>query len=228
MTITKFEQSGLILESNNEYRVAIDIAALTPLEKLSDVKPVDVAIVSHMHADHFSIAHLAQLAPQTVLLPREVYEILHKIENIESVSEMPAGDQNMNFYGRTNAKFVFVNNGFVFENEHVKVTFFHADHGPHAQPPVDNYGCVVEMDGQSVYFAGDMFNASGIDVSSATFDYVFLPVGGHYTFGPTEALSFAKQFKHIKNLVPMHYHIRMDALPEFVELVKDEFNVITF
>jgi L-ascorbate metabolism protein UlaG (beta-lactamase superfamily) len=224
MTITKFEQSGLIIESSTGFRMAVDVGSITPIEKLDGVKPVDLFVVSHIHGDHFTPSHIAKLSPKTIILSEECYQVFNpKDLNHPTVS---ITDEMSNTTPRIDANFVIAKGGFVYETDDVKITFFDVDHGPNATVKVENFGFTIEIDGQKIYFAGDMYNPSGMDVTNSEFDYVFLPVGGFYTFGPAEALSFAKQFKKIENLAPMHYHIRMEALPEFIELAKNDFNVV--
>jgi len=53
MKLTKFEQSGFILETEKGFRLAFDIGNKTPVEKLAGIS-VDAMLVSHIHGDHFS------------------------------------------------------------------------------------------------------------------------------------------------------------------------------
>ena len=220
MRITKYEQSGFILETEKGFRLAFDIAKMTPLEKLDGVPPVDLFVVSHIHGDHFSPEHIAKLAPKTVILPRECYDILSPDENRMITAGMFIADENMRAVPGLNSNLIISNDGFVFENDQVAVTFFHVDHGPNVSAPVDNYGFLIEADGQKIYFAGDMFYASGIDVSNLEVDHALIPVGGHYTFGPKEAAAFVKQFKKIGQTIPMHYEKTPETKNVFLELTK--------
>jgi len=70
MKITQFEQSGFIFESNNGFKLAIDIAVCTPIDKLEGIK-VDAVIISHFHSDHFSVEYIAKLNPAKVYLSQE-------------------------------------------------------------------------------------------------------------------------------------------------------------
>ena len=67
MTITKFEQSGFVLETESGYKLAIDIGCYTPVDKLDDISP-DAMLVSHIHADHFSIEQIKKLSPKKLWL----------------------------------------------------------------------------------------------------------------------------------------------------------------
>lgn len=202
MYIQRFEQSGLIIENAAGKTLAVDIAAYTPLEKLNDVS-VDAMIVSHIHGDHFSIEHLKKLAPKKLYLGSECIEALKGESLVSEIVEVKAGES--------------------IDIEGTRVTPFEVDHGPNAsKKPRENFGFLFENNGDSIYFAGDMFYPSGIDVSELEVATVLLPVGGFYTFGPEEAVAFAKQFKKIGKVLPMHYENNPSAKEEFVALVKKE------
>ncbi|MDB5194490.1 MAG: hypothetical protein JWN50_504 [Parcubacteria group bacterium] len=185
MKITKLEQSGFILEAENGYRLALDIASLTPIEKLEGIT-VDAMLVSHIHGDHFSPEHIKKLSPKKLYLGSECIEALGEEKLTSEIIEAKAGNE--------------------VDIEGIKVIFFEVDHGPNVgQKPRENFGFLIEIDSEKIYFGGDIFYPSGINVSALEVDKALIPVGGFYTFGPEEAASFAKQFKTIKEVIPMHY-----------------------
>ncbi len=209
MKITKFEQSGFIIESENGFKLGIDIGVYTPLEKLVGIS-CDAFIASHIHGDHFNIDRIKALTPKRVFLNAECMETL--------------GEESLSFE-ITQAKV----GGNIAVGD-FQVDFFNVDHGPHVSAPLkENFGLLITVDDQTIYFAGDMYNPSGIDVTDLEVDYALLPVGGHYTFGPQEALDFAKKFKKIGAIVPMHYQKNNFVDParkeEFVEIAKEVFNI---
>ncbi len=211
MKITKFEQSGFIIESDNGFKLAFDIGTYTPIEKLESVS-CDAMLVSHIHGDHFNIERIKTLAPKKLYLNYECLEAL--------------GEEDIN------AEVIQARVGDYIDIDDFNIHFFNVDHGPNVSAPLaENFGFLITVDGQTVYFAGDMFNPSGIDVSNLEVDYALLPVGGHYTFGPQEAFDFAKQFKRIGQIIPMHYEKNNFVYPErcqeFVELARHSFNIIT-
>lgn len=63
---------------------------------------------------------------------------------------------------------------------------------------------------------------SGIDVTNLEVDIALLPVGTFYTFGPQEALDFAKKFKRIGKVVPMHYEKTPETREQFIKLAAAE------
>lgn len=75
---------------------------------------------------------------------------------------------------------------------------------------------------KKIYFAGDMFYPSGIDVNTLEVDTALIPIGGYYTFGPKEAIDFAKQFKSIGQVIPMHFDKTPETEVEFKVLAEIE------
>ncbi len=199
MNITKYEQSGFILETKKGFRLAFDIGNKTPIEKLDDIKSVDAFLVSHIHGDHFSIPHIKKLSPKKLYLNTECLETLGE-ENLQSeIVQVKVGDQVM--------------------IDDVRVQFFNVDHGPNVSAPLkENFGFLITADDKTIYFAGDMFYESGVDVSSLEVDIVLLPVGTFYTFGPQEAFDFAKKFKRIGKVIPMHYEKTPETREQFIHL----------
>ncbi|MDB4983888.1 MAG: hypothetical protein JWM20_67 [Patescibacteria group bacterium] len=206
MTLTKLEQSAFILETSTGFRLGMDIAKYTPVEKLEGVH-VDAMIVSHIHGDHFSLEQIRKLNPKTLYINQECLEEI--------------GEETVPF------EIIVVKAGDTVSIGNATVHIFNVDHGPNVSAPIkENFGFLIEADGLNIYFAGDMFYPSGIDVAGLSVDYALIPVGGHYTFGPNEALEFAKTFKHIAMLLPMHYENNPGAHQEFINLAKNAFNLI--
>ncbi len=206
MKLTKFEQSGFILETENGFRLAFDIGNKTPVEKLADTR-VDAMLVSHIHGDHFSLDQIKMLQPKDLYLNQECIDALGEEVFDSKINQVRIWD-TINVGG-------------------IEVKFFNVDHGPNVSSPLaENFGFLIKVDGQTVYFAGDMFYPSGIEVSNLEVDYALLPVGTFYTFGPQEAFDFAKQFKKIGRIVSMHYEKEPETRNQFIELAKDIFVVV--
>ncbi len=202
MKITQFEQSGFILETSAGYRLAIDIGAYTPLEKLSGVS-VDAMLVSHLHGDHFSLEQIKRLSPKKLYLNRECIQLIGEETLASEIMEVKVGD--------------------VVDIGGFNVTIFDVDHGPNVKVrPKENFGLLISVDGEKLYFAGDMFYSSGMSVAGLEVDYALIPVGTFYTFGPQEALSFAKSFKRIGKIIPMHYYKTPETREEFLKLAEAE------
>jgi len=208
MKIAKFEQSGFILEASNGYRIGWDIGTRTPIDKLDEVPAVDAFLVSHIHGDHFSVEHINKLNPKKLYINQQCKDAGGS-EIVAETMVIKAGDE------------------FDLENIHIKT--FEVDHGPNVEQPEDNMGFLIELEGQKVYFAGDMFNPSGISVEDLDVNIALIPVGTHYTFGPSEAYEFAKTFKKIGKIVPIHYspnnHIYSETRDEFSRLASKDFEI---
>ncbi|MBP9711560.1 MAG: MBL fold metallo-hydrolase [Candidatus Pacebacteria bacterium] len=209
MKLTKFEQSGFIFETENGFRLALDIANKTPMEKLDGVA-CDAMLVSHIHGDHFSLDQIKKLSPKKLYLNAECIETL--------------GEETLPF------EVVQIKDGEIINIGDIKVQIFNVDHGPNVSSPLkENFGFLIEVDGKKVYFAGDMFYSSGIDVSKLEVDIALIPVGTFYTFGPQEALDFVKQFKKVGNVIPMHYEKILETREQFIRLaVAESINTETF
>jgi L-ascorbate metabolism protein UlaG (beta-lactamase superfamily) len=198
MKIQQFEQSGFIFEKSDGFKLALDIGSYTPIERLSGVS-VDAMIVSHLHGDHLSVPQIKALNPKKLYLSRECLEVLGEESMGSEIIEIKSGDK-MDINGIT-------------------VSIFEVDHGPNIKVvPKENFGFLFEIEGEKIYFAGDMFYPSGMDVTNLEVDTALIPVGTFYTFGPQEAHSFVKQFKRIGKVVPMHHEKSPETKEEFEKL----------
>ncbi len=137
MKLIKFEQSGFILETDKGFRLAFDIGNKTPIEKLIGVK-VDAMLVSHIHGDHFSLQQIKALSPKKLYLNAECIETLGEESLASEIVQVKVGDEIM--------------------IDTIKVQFFSVDHGPNVSAPLqENFGFLITVDNQIIYFAGDMF-----------------------------------------------------------------------
>jgi|SRR3989344_391458 len=200
MQLTKYEQSGFILETKSGFKLAFDIGTYTPVGKLEGIT-VDAMLVSHIHGDHFSLEQIKKLAPKKLYLNTECMEVLGEETLVSEIITVKDGD--------------------TIKIDEITVQLFNVDHGPNVSAPIkENLGFLIKADGETVYFAGDMFYPSGIDVSNLEVDTALIPVGTHYTFGSEEALAFVKQFKRIGKIISMHYNKRPETCEQFVALAK--------
>lgn len=211
MTITQLQQSGTIITSESGQTLGIDIGALTPVEQLADIT-IDHVLISHIHADHCSAPQVAALAPQMVYTGSECAAALAAAPETatQAVTELTA-DTPVTIGDFT-------------------ITPFMVDHGPNTpQVPIENFGFLIEVDEDVVYFAGDMFSPSGMDVTNLSVTAALLPVGGHFTFDAEAALAFAQTFASIGTIYPMHYEavgpIDTEGGEKFKVLAADTFIV---
>ncbi|MFJ6738605.1 MBL fold metallo-hydrolase [Streptomyces sp. NPDC091279] len=167
----------------------------------------DVALVSHLHADHLHVPSLQRLAPGTrLLVPRGARRAVPALNRLRGLllTEVAPGD--------------------VVQVGDVTVRVVSARHdgrrlpvGPHRSPAL---GYVVEGEGRT-YFAGDtgLFDAMRDEVGSV--DVALLPVGGWGPYlgeGHLDAGRAAEALARLApgSAVPVHYGtywpIGMDAV----------------
>lgn len=158
-------------------------------------------LISHIHADHFSIEHIKALAPKTLFVTQECVDAL--------------GEEVLS------SEIILIAAGETIVIDDCSVTCFEVDHGPNVTVrPKENLGFLLEVDEQKIYFAGDMFYPSGIAISELEVDVALIPVGTWYTFGPEEAVAFVKEFAHVGTVLPMHYHKNPETKAQFLSLLE--------
>ncbi|RZU23637.1 MBL fold metallo-hydrolase [Streptomyces sp. BK239] len=167
----------------------------------------DVAVVSHLHADHLHVPSLARLAPGTrLLVPRGAPRAVPGLRRLTHlrVTEMAPGDET--------------------DAGPVRIRAVPAEHdgrrlpvGPHRSPAL---GYVVEGEA-STYFAGDTGLFEGMAEEVGPVDVALLPVGGWGPYlgeGHLDAGRAAQALARLapRSAVPVHYGtywpIGMDAV----------------
>lgn len=204
MKIQKLEQSAFIFEIDSGFRLALDIGNKTPIESISQID-ADAFLVSHLHGDHFSPPHIDAVKPRKVFMSEECFDLLGS--NSMDIMIIKSGDS-------------------LQIHPQIEIEAFSVDHGPNASPtPSENFGFLIRIDGKKIYFAGDMYYESGINVSTLEVDIALIPVGGYYTFGPTEAYAFVRKFRKIGKIITMHYDKDPESNDRFIGLASDEFEL---
>ncbi|MFE1439562.1 MBL fold metallo-hydrolase [Streptomyces sp. NPDC058739] len=167
----------------------------------------DVALVSHLHADHLHVPSLARLAPGTrLLVPRGARRSVPTLRRLShlSISEMAPGDETR--VGDVVVRAVPA----AHDGRRLPL-------GPHRSPAL---GYVVEGEGRT-YFAGDtgLFDTMAKEVGPV--DVALLPVGGWGPYlgdGHLDARRAAQALALLgaASAVPVHYGtywpIGMDAV----------------
>jgi L-ascorbate metabolism protein UlaG (beta-lactamase superfamily) len=123
MLLTKFHQSGFILELDNGFRIAWDIANKTPITDLDSIGAVDLFVVSHIHGDHYSPEHISKLQPDKLISTAEVINVATAL-NLETIA---------------------ISHQDVVETDDIKIEFFDVDHGPNVSAPVENVGFLLTL-----------------------------------------------------------------------------------
>jgi L-ascorbate metabolism protein UlaG (beta-lactamase superfamily) len=157
-----------------------------------EVEPerVDAIFITHGHGDHYGdTIPLAQKFGCIVVAPVELADWLQG-QGVESATDP--------------------NKGGTVDADGVKVTLTHAQHSSSTNDGTysgEACGLVVQLeDDTRVYFAGDtnVFGDMALIARLYKPNVAVLPIGGHYTMGPSEA-AVALELLGAKRCVPCHF-----------------------
>jgi len=214
--LTFHGQSTFTVEMNDGTRLVIDpFFDDNPLSdvKRADVGPVDYILCTHGHFDHFADA--IPLAEETGATLISTFEIVSFAET----------------HGIANGHPMHIGGGYDFPFGRVKMT--PALHGGQVHGDTTGQfttvpgGFLMELDGKSVYHAGDTALLLDMQLLRGKVDVALLPIGDNFTMGPEDAAT-AVGFIEPEVVVPIHYNtwplIAQD--PErFIDLVGDRSRV---
>ena len=153
--------------------------------KKADEVDADYIFVTHGHDDHIG----------------DTYDIARRTgARVYAVVEMangPMADKEINVASG--------NIGGSQKTPFGSVKFVPAIHGS-GVPGALACGYIFEIDGKKIYHAGDTALMADMGLlADEKIDVALLPIGGHYTMGPEDALRAAKLIKP-KYVIPMHYN----------------------
>ncbi len=174
--------------------------------KPEEATKADLVIVTHDHGDHLGDAF--PICKQTGATLISLHEIAVRAE----AEGIPAEGMNI---------------GGTVVSHDVKVHMVQAVHTAECGDPT---GVVVEVDGKSLYHAGDTGLTYDMKLVGEFFspDLSFLPIGDRYTMGINSAVK-AVEFCQTKRVIPVHYNtfpIVMADPEEFKAKVGDMAEVI--
>ncbi|UCE39939.1 MAG: metal-dependent hydrolase [Candidatus Aminicenantes bacterium] len=154
-------------------------AASTSADAITEA---DVVVVTHYHGDHVGDAFGICKGTGAILVG--VHEIA-----VEAEAEGIAAE-GMNIGGTVEANGVLI---------HMVQAWHSAEKG-------DPTGVVIELDGKSLYHAGDTGLTLDMKLIGEFFspDLSFLPIGDRYTMGVPSATK-AVEFTQTKKVIPIHY-----------------------
>lgn len=147
-----------------------------------EITEADVLIVTHDHADHKGDAF--EICKRTGAILVSVHEVAVQAEE----RGIPAEGMNI---------------GGTVETNGVIIHMVQALHSAEAGDPT---GVVVELDGKTLYHAGDTGLTYDMKIIGEFFhpDLSFIPIGDRYTMGVVSATK-AVEFVQTKKVIPIHY-----------------------
>jgi L-ascorbate metabolism protein UlaG (beta-lactamase superfamily) len=158
--------------------------------KAGDVKALDYILVSHGHFDHFGDA--VALAKKTGAAVVGAFELVTFAQNqgVENGHPMNIGGGHRFPFGY--AKMTpALHTGTVAGDDEGAFT-------------VDPAGWWLDMDGKTLYHAGDTALIMDMQLLKGKVDVALLPIGDNFTMGPEDAAT-AVSFIEPKVVIPMHY-----------------------
>lgn len=202
MKITKFAQSCILIESNNE-KILVDPGSILFDESLlvEYWNEIDIILVTHKHADHFCTSAISEMLKNTktkLYSSSEVARAYPEINvNIVKVGDEITGDDY---------KIEVVN------SVHGYMPFLKGD-----SEVSEGLGYIVEIEGKRIYSVGDSICFK----NDYKCDILCVPVSGHgLVMGTFEAALYAKEVE-ASLIIPVH----MDnpRFPVDLELSKGDF-----
>ena len=153
-------------------------ASITPEE----ITEADVVVVTHYHSDHLGDAFA--ICKKTAATLVSIHEVAVEAE-AEGIKT-----EGVNIGGTVEANGVTV---------HMVTALHSAEKG-------DPSGVVIELDGKTLYHAGDTGLTYDMKLIAEFFkpDLSFIPIGDRYTMGVPSAVK-AVEFTQTKKVIPIHY-----------------------
>lgn len=191
MKYTYYGQSCFLLEADGKKFLFDPFISGNPLAKDIDIKAIkaDYILVSHGHGDH--VADLVQIANQTnahVIAMVEVADWIKK-QGVKNVTDINFGKSKFDF-GTLRA-----------------VWAVHSSSNPDGSYGGNPAGFVFELEGKSIYFAGDTALTTEMKLLADLYnlDYAILPIGGHYTMDVDDAI-VATKYLDCEKVIGVHYN----------------------
>jgi L-ascorbate metabolism protein UlaG (beta-lactamase superfamily) len=202
MKYTYYGQSCFLLEADGKKFLFDPFISHNPLAKDIDISKIeaDYILVSHGHGDH--IADLVTIANNTNAQVIAIVEVAAWItkQGVKNVTELNFGK----------AKFDFGTLRTVWA--------VHTSGNPDGSYGGNPAGFVLELEGKTVYFAGDTALTLEMKLLADLYnlDYAILPIGGHYTMDVDDAV-IASKYLACDKIIGVHY----DTFPP-ITIDKDE------
>lgn len=191
MKYTYYGQSCFLLETDGKKFLFDPFITHNPLAKHIDIKSIeaDYILVSHGHGDH--VADVVELANQTnaqVIAMVEVADWIKK-QGVKNVVDVNFGKSTFDF------------------GDLRTVWATHSSSNPDGSYGGNPAGFVLELEGKSIYFAGDTALTMEMKILADLYhlDYAILPIGGHYTMDVDDAI-VATKYLDCEKVIGVHYN----------------------
>lgn len=194
MKVSYHGHSVVLIETNQGEKIIIDpFLTGNPLTDLiADQVKFDYILVTHGHNDH--VGDMVSLAKKNSATLISIPEISHfgMKKGIKKVHEMNIGGSFEFPFGRVKMVFAQHSSGYTTDEEMIYMG--------------EAAGFVIEIDGVTIYHAGDTAYFSDLELLSEDFDIdlAFLPIGDNFTMGIRDAVKAQNKIQ-AKKVVPMHY-----------------------
>lgn len=208
-TITWYGHSCVEVATPGGATILFDPWFGNPLSPKSQdaVERCDLMLVTHGHHDHLGSAPGQVREADALAIARRTKPAWPSIHELSLWLEDRLAGAGVEIIG--------FNKGGTVEARGLRVTMTHADHSAGdwstaGEGPLylgEAAGFVVELeDGRRLYHAGDSALFSDLRLIGEIYrpDLAMLPIGGHYTMGPTEAAA-AVEMLGVTAVLPLHY-----------------------
>jgi L-ascorbate metabolism protein UlaG (beta-lactamase superfamily) len=190
MKITYFGQSCFLLETQGTHLLFDPAMSYNPLAQGvdRDAIPADYILISHAHEDH--IADVVQIARRTGATIVGIWEVYGW------ASRQGFAAHPMNIGGSWQFPFGRVK----------MVSAVHSSSLPDGSYGGVAAGFVLEVEGKTLYFAGDTALTYDMKLIADEFtvDFALLPIGDNFTMGYRDAIR-AAQFVGTQRVIGMHF-----------------------
>jgi len=185
------------INAHSSIRIELDskVIYFDPFSINKEIHDADIIFITHDHYDHFSIEDVKKVAKTNTffVLPKTcLKKVLESGVNEKAILALSPYEE---------IKYAF---GFGFNI--IAVPAYNEQKKFH---PKENswLGYIIEAFGKKIYVTGDSdINSKNIPLDSPirNLDYIFIPVGGTYTYSTEEASAFVNAIKP-KFAIPTHY-----------------------
>lgn len=157
-----------------------------------DIEKVDYLLLTHGHGDH--IGDGWEIAKRTGAMVISTFEIVSFAQQVQGIE---------------NAHPLHIGGGYNFPVGYIKMT--PALHGGVVEGDESGRyttvpgGFLINVDGKTVYHAGDTALLKDMELLNGQVDVALLPIGDNFTMGPDDAVRAVEMIEP-GTVIPMHYN----------------------